>query len=48
MKKSLVLAAMAAAMLSSFVLTACDTTAGFGQDMSSAGKGLTNEANKDK
>ncbi len=48
MKKSFLLAAMAALMLSTFVLSACDTTAGFGQDMSNAGKGLTNEAEKDK
>ncbi len=48
MKKSILLAAMAAAMLSTFVLSACDTTKGFGEDMSNAGQSLSNEAQKDK
>jgi predicted small secreted protein len=29
-------------------LSACNTTAGAGKDMSAAGKAITNEANKDK
>ena len=33
-------------MLGLFLLTACHTTAGFGQDMQSAGRNLQNSANK--
>jgi predicted small secreted protein len=33
-------------MLGLFLLTACHTTAGFGQDMQSAGRNIENKANK--
>ncbi len=47
MKKSLV-ALMTAALLSTFVLSACNATQGAGQDIKNAGQGLSNEAAKDK
>ena len=37
-----------AGLLTASALSACNTTAGFGQDMKDAGQGLKNEANKDQ
>jgi predicted small secreted protein len=47
MKKSMI-AAMVAALLSTFVLAACNATEGLGQDIKGAGQGLSSEAAKDK
>lgn len=44
MPKLIIIAALAA----SFVLTACNTTAGAGKDMQSAGKAVENTANDAK
>ncbi len=47
MKKQLAFA-LTLALLSGFALTACNTTQGFGHDVSNAGQDLSSEAAKDK
>ena len=42
------LAALMLLVAATMPLAACNTTAGFGQDMSSAGHSLTNSAEKNK
>ena len=50
MRNKLIMAVLGALILSGVapLLSACNTTAGFGEDMSSAGHALTNSAEKNK
>lgn len=50
MRKNLIMAALGLLLLcgAAPLLSACNTTAGFGEDMSSAGHALTNSAERNK